>query len=263
MIFLALLAGLLAPVEVATGERWCLPSTVGEASGLAVSGASRVLTHNDEHGIIHEIDVDEEKLLRAFALGKPTAADDFEGITVTGPSTIWMVNSLGRLYETQFAEHGQRVTYNTYDSGLSGRCEVEGLTHDPQSGDLFLICKQLRDAPPDRLIEIYRWSSSERKPVGDPVVAINAATAGWEDVEEVFPSALEWDDENKAFLILSARTREIFRISASGALLDHYALSARQHDKTEGLALLPDGRIFVVDEKDSACGRISILDGID
>ena len=55
-----------------------------EISGLAVASENSVYAHNDEHGIIYEIDLSSGAILAAFALGEPTVQADFEGIAVFG-----------------------------------------------------------------------------------------------------------------------------------------------------------------------------------
>ncbi|MEE9329547.1 MAG: hypothetical protein V3V30_05360, partial [Parvularculaceae bacterium] len=114
-------------------ERFELKFSLAEISGLVAATPTSVFAHNDEHAIIHEVSLIDGKILRSFALGKPTIAADFEGITRRG-QFLYLVTSKGIIYETLIGEDRSRVRYNIYDTGLKSTCEIEGITTDTEDG---------------------------------------------------------------------------------------------------------------------------------
>src|SRR3954462_5238642 len=62
--------------------QWKLPDTLHEISGLAALPDGRLFAHDDEHGVIYEIDPAEGELKKSFALGDPPLRGDFEGIAI-------------------------------------------------------------------------------------------------------------------------------------------------------------------------------------
>jgi len=55
-----------------------LPKKLNEISGLAVTDENRLFTHNDEVGIVYEIDITTGKVIDEFQLGKKKLKKDFE-----------------------------------------------------------------------------------------------------------------------------------------------------------------------------------------
>ncbi len=87
-------------LKAGSARQWKLPGRLQEISGLAMTPDNRLLAHNDEKGIIVEIDYQSGSIVKAFGLtdlSKPVA-DDFEGIAVAD-ARIYLVSSSGRLYE--------------------------------------------------------------------------------------------------------------------------------------------------------------------
>ncbi len=99
-----------------TGERnesWKLPRRLREVSGLAATADDRLFSHDDERGIVYELDPTDGGVLKSFALGSPVPKDDFEGITVVDDH-FFMVTSDGTLYEVPEGADGEHVLVNTF-----------------------------------------------------------------------------------------------------------------------------------------------------
>lgn len=48
--------------------------------------------------------------------------------------------------------------------------------------------------------------------------------------------------------IVSARDRSMLTLDRDGRLLDHRRLNPSRHPETEGITLMPDGRLVLADE---------------
>src|SRR4051812_47919324 len=151
----------------APARQFYLPEGLSEISGLAVASRTTVFAHDDNYGIVYEVDLYGAKAVRAFALGKPTVKADFEDIAVR-PGYVYLLTSDARLFEAALGENRKRVLYNAYDTGVGTHCETEGLANGPAEGDFLILCKKAREVElKDRLV-IYRWNLHERTPVAAP-----------------------------------------------------------------------------------------------
>ena len=122
-------------------QQWALPDSLREISGLALTGDDRLLAVNDEEAIVYEIDYDDGRLVKAFALGEPTLRGDFEGIAVLG-GRVWLMTSDGVLYVADEGGDGERVAYQRYVTKLGDKCELEGLAEIQVRGTLALLCAE-------------------------------------------------------------------------------------------------------------------------
>ncbi|WP_238314696.1 hypothetical protein, partial [Methylobacterium crusticola] len=80
---------------------------------------NRLLAHNDEKGIIYELDYQKGAIVKAFQLADRVApvAADFEGIA-TVDDRVYLVTSSGRLYECSEGAAGESVLFNVYTTGV-------------------------------------------------------------------------------------------------------------------------------------------------
>ena len=239
-------------------RQFFLPQGLSEVSGLAVATPNSVYAHGDEFGIVYEIELDTGKAVKAFALGKPTVKGDFEDIAVRG-GYVYLLESDGRLFEAPIGEHRQRVRYNVYDTGVGMHCETEGLSTGPQDGDFLILCKKPNDnALKDRLV-IYLWNLRDRAPVTNPW--LNVSLDGLVqplDQANFHPSAFYWRRDRGSFLILSAKGHSAIEIDEQGRLIDRVKLNKQDHPQSEGLTMMPDGRLVLSDEGSRGHGKISI-----
>lgn len=261
---LALILAACTASESSGGEAgYNLPGKLTEASGLAVAGPDSVFIHNDEFAIVHELRLSDGEVLRAFAFGEPTLEGDFEGIA-TSEGRVFLVTSDGLIYASLPGENGERVEYTVHDSGVGPLCEVEGLSQAPEPGSLLLLCKRYRnDKEKAAKLEIYRWQIGGGHAEPEPFLSVPLKP--WldkEDRAEFRPSGLEYDPRCQELHVVSARNRVVLVLSKTGELLGRHRLKGSRHPQTEGITLMPDGRLVLADEGSSGRkGRITIYDG--
>jgi hypothetical protein len=112
-----------------------------EASGLTFTRDGRLLCHNDEQGIIYEIDYRTGSVRQRFYLGKLTVyQDDLEGIAAKD-DTIFIVNSSGKILRFLPGKNEEKISFETFKTPLTARNNVEGLAYDPVTDCLLLACK--------------------------------------------------------------------------------------------------------------------------
>lgn len=225
-----------------------LPTELSEVSGLAVAGPDSVFTHDDEYAIIYEFRLKDGHILRAFALGEPTLEGDFEGIATAG-ARVFLVTSDGLIYSAPKGENAERVSYRVYDSGIGPRCEVEGLSQSPEPGELLLLCKRFRNDSEEAKLEIYRWRIGKDRAETEPYLSLRLEDlVPGDELAEFRPSGIEWEPSSGRLYIVSARNRSLLILDPDGKMLDHRRLNATRHPETEGITLMPDGRLVLADE---------------
>ena len=234
-----------------------LPPGLREISGLAVTADGRLLAHDDEHGEIGVIDVDSERIVKAFALGTELASADFEGITVAGDK-VFLLTSDGRLVETTEGDAGQRVPFTIHQTGLGKSCEFEGLAYEAQDQSLLLLCKTAKIRELRGMLTAFRWSVPERRVHEPNRISVALPSTFTERYGREFRgSALERHPGKGLYLALSSLDGVAVLFSRDGELIDAAPLS-RAHQQPEGLAILADGRIVVGDEGGKGAGTLTI-----
>lgn len=249
----------LSDYDLASGpeEQWRLPGRLREISGLAVTPDDRVFAHDDERGVIYEIDPVEGRLVKAFGLGDVTASDDFEGLAVAG-NRFYLVSSNGRLYESYEGEDGERMLFNTYGTGAGRSCEIEGLAFEPTDRTLLLACKTSRDPELGESVHIYRWSVDERAMASDSLIRISRAALTADLPGERFsPSGIERHPITGHYFIVAAREQAIAEIDRSGGVVSVTAFPDGAHRQAEGITFTADGSLLIADEGGSGRARLS------
>ncbi len=241
-----------------TLEQWKLPGKLREVSGLA-QHQGRVYTHDDQSGIVYEVDYEAARLKKAFALGRKTVKDDFEGIAVAG-ERFFLMTSDGTLYEFREGGNGQRVGFRRHETGLGQRCELEGLVYDASLDSLLLICKQARDASLQSVVAIFAWSLTGRRQLDQPYLSVRL-----KDLTDTIPgrrfnpSGIELDPATGNLLIVAARQRALAEVDRAGRVVTAMKIPlASRHAQTEGIALLPDGRLLLADEGVNKKARLAL-----
>lgn len=249
------------------GRSYDLPGRLDEVSGLAVSVDGRLFAHDDERGRIHEIDPRTGEVGKRVDLGSGEVRNDFEGIATVG-DRFFMVSSDGFLYEFREGEDEENVGYRAGDTGLGDGCEIEGLDHDPAVDALLLACKEAEAYGDFVVIHRIPMGGEDGAPTPWPEIPTGLA----ETLPPILiPRAdltvfgLDTDFQASAvlatpagtILLTSAATEAIVEVDGVGRVLGGVALSPERHPQAEGLALGPDGALFIADEENDDDARLT------
>ena len=231
-------------------RRFKLPKQWREISGLTMLGENRLLAHDDERGVVFEIDYRDGSIVKAFALSDQLdpVADDFEGIAAA-EGRVYLVSSSGRLYEFAEGSDGETVLYNLYTTGIGRDHEIEGLAYDPDQRVLLLISKNPKNPGQTGLVTICRWSLDTKQLVEGghiliPAVALSSRT----DSKRFQPSGIERHPVSGNYFVVAARQGAIAEITPKGQVLAVADLAADRHPQTEGIAFTSDNTLIVSDE---------------
>jgi hypothetical protein len=245
-----------------------LPKELSEASGLAFSNG-RWLCHNDEQGIVYELDHRSGAVRLHFFVGKPVMyRDDLEGIAVkkgdAHGDTIFMVNSSGTILRFLPAKDKEKVVFQTFKTPLSIRNDVEGLTYDPVTDCLLLACKGEANIGFGKTLTkdqkaVYAFSLKTYKLLLKPRFVIPASKIAAQVKEKEFaPSSIERHPRTGNFFIMAARGNAIAELDANGNLLGVSSLPKSVHPQPEGLAIAPDGTLAICNEGQGKAGRLVV-----
>jgi uncharacterized protein YjiK len=232
-----------------------MPGRLDEISGLAVTADGRLFAHDDERGTVHEIDRTTGEVGKRFSIGDPTLRADFEGLAVAG-ERFFLVTSTGLLHE--FREAGDRETspHRVSDLGVGGVCEVEGLDYDARSDLLVVACKV---TSPDRgSIVIHRVPLDPDRPSPGPLEIPRAQLAAFDLGTEFQPSSVAVTPAG-TLLLASAAPEGLIEVDATGRVIAGVDLPGRRHPQTEGVALGPDGTLYLSDERNGQPGRVTVF----
>lgn len=234
-----------------------LPRELTEASGLTFTNEGRLLAHNDEQGVIFEIDPGTGAIRQRFSIGRPIVyRDDLEDIA-TKKDTIFMVNSSGVILRFLPGKDQEKVSFQTFKTPLSIRNDVEGLVYDPATDCLLLACKgeagiSFKNSVPPQHRAIYEFSLKTYKLALKPRFLIPIAKITAQIKEKEFaPSAIARHPRTGNFWVLAARGNVIVEMDAQGNLLGLSELPKALHPQPEGLAIAADGTLAICDESPS------------
>ena len=247
-------------LKVEDATHWKLPGRLKEISGLAMTSDNRLLAHDDEKGIIYEIDYRKGTLVKAFQLSdtKDPVSSDFEGIATVNDQ-VYLVTSSGRIYEGSTAADGESVLYNIYATGVGRDYEIEGLAHDASKRGLLLMCKGARKAELKERLKIYHWSTDEKQLIEDahiviPVIEFTRHIEG----KEFQPSGIERRPVSGNYFVIASRQRAIAEITPDGQVIAVKQFPAQWHRQAEGITFDADGALIIADEGAGGKARLTV-----
>jgi hypothetical protein len=230
-----------------------LPEFLREASGLARVDENLLLTHNDEKGHIYSITLPGLQITKLLSLGNPVVLDDFEGIAVDNDH-IYMITSAGKLYvirDVSFETTGQIADWRVLDTGLAAVCEVEGLHFD--DGTLLIPCKNIykqngkNKSRQDR-VTVYSYMPGKDTEARSLFSLHDDRLKG--DRKRI--TAIESDGD--FYYLLTSDT--LLRVHRDTLSLELFPLDPTAHKQPEGLALMDNGAVFLVDDRKKGAGGL-------
>jgi hypothetical protein len=252
-----------APAELARfdfrappAERWELPSSLREISGLAVDSAGRVFAHDDERAIVYQLDPAARRVVKRFSFGHPAVHGDFEAIAVVGDQVV-LTTSDGVLYAGREGQDGEAVPYTVQATGAGRLCEIEGMVYQDRA--LLFACKEPRTRALHGHFAVLRWSLDRKALDPRPRLFVPLASFTAELKASGFhPSEMLRIKRSGRYLVLASRERAIAELTETGEVVAVAGLRRRDHPQAEGLALTGDGSLLVADEGGSGRGTVSV-----
>jgi hypothetical protein len=227
-----------------------LPPDQAEISGLAFMPEGGLLAHGDERGVVWRYDLENRRSAGRFGLRDHGGVlqGDFEDITVVR-ERLFLVTGAGAIYEGRIAPDGRIGRAARRIPGLGGGCEVEGMTWDPTTESLLLLCKSTRskrwkDAVVILAVSPDTWRFERQPRIVVPEERLKKVTG-----EERFSgSALARHPRTGTYLLVAGPQRAFAEVSESGEVLGGGQLDKDRHRQPEGIAIAPDLTLVISDE---------------
>jgi len=229
-----------------------LPKVIREVSGLALDESDRLFAHNDEVGIIYQIDYDEGRIIQRFAFAGGVKGD-FEGIAVAGDQ-LFLVSSKGTIYTSRIGQAEEMVSYQRHEGDVD--CEVEGLTFEPDSNSLLVACKNLEVPDDETAIRLLRWRIDNQAYDPDASVTITRSAIRaisqpqGKKLKKIQPTGIDVAP-NGNLVVVAGRQHLLLELTPKGEPVAAFRLEAARHRQTEGIAITSDHRLLLADEGDA------------
>lgn len=220
-----------------------------EISGLAATPDGMILAHDDERPVVREIDPQDGRILRSWAM-RGVGRVDLEGIALA-EERLFLITSDGILFETRVAEDGATIPTAAVDTRLGNLCEMEGLAWDPSDRVLLIACKNPRSRGLRDQVTIFRWSVDDpglepRRPhLAIPLSVILDEVGG----KHFRPSSIDRDPRTGHYLLLSGQDRALVEVTSDGTVVAGVSLKRGDHPQAEGVAVLPGRRVVISNER--------------
>ncbi len=231
-----------------------LPKALREISGLTFDDAGLLYAHNDERGVIYQIDYAAGLVRKRFLLKGVNGGirADFEGIAYLAPQ-LYLISSTGYLYETRVGDAEEQVTFRKLTEGLP--CEVEGLSASKDTGSLLAACKNHSDGKAD--VRVYRWVRGTGDWEVEPAIQIPKSTwqkfvraSGLKIGGKLQPTGLSRTPTGN-LILLAGRQNLLLEVTPEGEPVRAAGLDPDRHRQPEGIAMNELGHLLIADEGDS------------
>lgn len=236
-----------------------LPSSLNEISGLAFSDDGNLFCHNDEIGIIYQVDPNSGKIIKKFQIGTWGLEADFEDIEIVGDK-FFLITSRGKLYEFHEGSNLEKVKFQEINLGFSSNYEIEGLGYDPESNSLLIACKNYSGKNYKGMRAVYSYSLKTKTLNNIPrfLISLDELKNKY-GIKKFFPSAIAREPNSGNFFVLSSKGKPaIVELDSSGTLVSGKLLNRRKHPQPEGLAFNKNRDMLISDEAVNNSATITI-----
>jgi hypothetical protein len=245
--------------------RFTLPSGLREASGLAITRDGRLFSHDDEQGVVHQINPADGSRIKRFSLGRVTIDGDFEGIAVK-QDTMFLVTSDGVIYRFREADDGDHVRYTYYKTALSAGNDVEGLEYDEETDCLLLACKgaagltgkERKEWEDRRAVYEFSLKTETLNPVPRFLVALREL--GKKGKKAKFhPSGIAKHPGSGTFFLVSAQGDLVIELDRKGNLLGTQEYRKKANPQPEGIVFAQDQTLYLCNDGQGGKGTLTVF----
>ena len=235
-------------------HQWWLPEYLNEASGIAVMADQSILLHDDEFAVIYHLSLVDLTIERFGWLGSPEFERDFEGIALNG-ETLYLITSEGMIYQTtvDLEARSQTFDFTVFDTGLESICELEGLHF--LSGKLLLPCKVPVEESYKNKLVVFEFDVETHR-IREHLVLPGEIFGA---LEGPHPTSIEVSEDY--YYIVS--TNYLLEIGRETSSVNIFSLPKARHFQPEGIGLLQDGSIVIVDDFRKGESRLTHYPGIE
>ncbi len=241
---------------------YTLARSLSEISGLTVLHDNSLGAVQDEKGLVYVLDPDTGSII-----GKHRFASngDFEALEVVD-GRLYVLRSDGRLYTAHLdsaATRGEEDWPSTRSRKLLHEgCDLESLTYDLHSASLWTACKEDPGRGLKRVRGFYRIETLHGGASWTRVFTTNGRSDDSDGFRlkrsEFKPSAMTFLPDGERLLVLSSVKPALLLLNRAGRILETWRLPAAILPQPEGIAIHPDGRLFIASEGSGRRGKLAV-----
>jgi len=248
---------------------WKPDRKLREISGLTFLKPDKIISIQDEKGILFLLDTHNGKMLEKIKFAKD---GDYEGVELVDKD-VWVVKSNGDLFRVKdYQDAAHRETF-IYKTPLSKRNDVEGLAYDASDSTLLIACKGypfLKKRKKAKYFKaVYKFDLKNRKLIEKPYLLLaldslkkyknysKSDELGIELVSTIDesegdptlqPSGIAIHPQTRNLYILSSVGKTLLVLNSEGEMKALIKLDKKLHPQPEGICFAPDGTLYISNE---------------
>jgi uncharacterized protein YjiK len=227
-------------------EKFILPKSLKEISGLSFYKNNQLACVNDEQGKVFMYDFVKKEIVDKIPFGKD---GDYEGIEVVGDE-VFILKSNGKLKSFKIGVPFEREI----DCSDPDVLEYEGLAYDPKTKNLLLAAKErVKDKDDKKMIYAYDFERKVLfKNIAIPEEQIKDEVSG----KKFNPSGIAISPTTGQVFIIASDGKKLLVLSKDGQKEALISLNSKTFVQPEGICFTPNGDLFIASEGKDSDGYI-------
>ena len=253
-----------------------LPHELAEISGLCIAGTDTLWCVEDEHGIIYQYGLAEQRIIRTVKFAK---SGDFEGIARLD-STFFVLKSNGTIFKVDDNSTIQdKVPAIKIPTFLNDKNDTEGICYDQSNDQLLIVCKGRpgKKGEYKKMKTVYAFDLTRQQLNKKPYLILDVEEidklSGQNKSRSLYerffspgdrnitfnPSAIAIHPITQDIYVLSSIGNLIVVISRNGELLNAVSFESKVLKQPEGLAFSLAGDMYISNEGRGGKANIKVF----
>lgn len=236
-------------------QKWELPKSLEEISGISFYKKNQLACIQDEDGILYIYSLHKNEILREESFGDK---GDYEGVEIIN-DTAYVLKSNGKVYYFALMQNsiGDVLQIKT---DLSNKNDTEGLGYHEIQTELLVACKEdpgTKKVDIEKSRSIYRIKLSEKDFKKKPRYAIDGKSYN-KMLEEKDLSKKKHKPFKPSGVAVHPKTKDVYVIGTVGKMLaildqggqlkDLIPLDPKLLTQPEGICFAPNGDLYISSE---------------
>ncbi len=235
---------------------WKMPRELDEISGIAWMSNQLMACIQDEDGVVFIYDLDKQKVVKQIPFNKP---GDYEAIAVK-EEDAYVMRSDGVIFKIANYNSDSNPAVTSFDTGFTKANNMETLTLSLDSTSLITAPKDLGRRK--NFKGLYRIDIDSQK------VSVGASLS-LDMKDEAFklfmkekrfktfsPSDAAFHPLTSDVYIIEGIKPKLIIVDSNGLIKRVIEFKSNQFRQPEGIAISPEGRLFIANEADGGVGTI-------
>ncbi len=227
-------------------QKWELPNSLDEISGITFLGENRIAGVQDEKGIIFIYNLKSSSIEKEI----PFAGNgDYEGITIAG-STAYVLRSDGLIFEVKDFQKESKETIE-HKLQFDENYDFEGIAYDSRNRRLLL---SMKDKAGDDFKPILAYDLKTQQLEDEPAYKINFSDPVFSKLNRkkshrmMRPSDLAFHPLSGDLYVLEGENPKLLIMDPSGELKELHVFKPNQFPQAEGITFGKGGEIYISNE---------------